>query len=124
MIKCGRFKLAEGERPLSSLIRVMSCAQVWDNQILTQTLGRSRKHWQTPEAVSAPIPPAALPPLLSAAHMPHSPLHKEPAKTRHVQPEPLDREKKRRRLLTSDHTDSVNINRNVMLPLANDATKV
>jgi hypothetical protein len=71
----------------------------------------------TPEAVSAPIPPAALPPLLSTAHMPHSPLHKEPAKTRYVQPEPLDREKKRRRLLTSDHIDSVNINRNVILPL-------
>ena len=26
MVKCGRFKIAEGERPLSSLIRVMSRA--------------------------------------------------------------------------------------------------
>ena len=78
----------------------------------------------TPEGED-PFPPAASPPpLLSVAHASHSPLQLEPAaaevlvdKRRYLAPEPLDRDRKRRRRLTSDTLDSVNKNRNVILPL-------
>ena len=64
------------------------------------------------------------PPIVSKAHISHSPPPEEPAaasplveKRRYLAPSPLDNEKKRRRRLTSDALDNVNINRNVILPL-------
>jgi hypothetical protein len=100
----------------------------------------------TPDGdITAPLPaPAATPPpLVSTAHMHKSPRREEePAtsdddddddeeeptaaveptaaadKNRYVRPAQLDRERKRRRLCTSDVIDSGNINRNVILPLS------
>ena len=78
------------------------------------------------EALSSPSSSIAAspPPLLSVGHAPHSPLQLETAaaevlvdKRRYLAPEPLDRDRKRRRRLASDTLDSVNKNRNVILPL-------
>ena len=87
----------------------------------------------TPEGEHTFQPTASPPPLLSVAHMSHSPaLHLEPAapsreepttaspivdKRRYFAPEPLDRGRKRRRSLTSDSIDDANINRNIVVPL-------
>jgi len=54
------------------------------------------------------------PPILSNAHMPHSPLVD---KQRYFAPAPLDKEHHRRRSLTADVIDQMTVNRNVILPL-------
>ena len=88
----------------------------------------------TPEGEHTFQPTASPPPMLSVAHISHSPqVHPEPAaaepvpepaaaepvvdKRRFVAPEPLDRDRKRRRSLTSDTIDCVTKKRNVILPL-------